>query len=128
MVLMEQDSSHLATIAHKVTTSSAMTPALLLCLIVCPVALLGTISLFYWEVWPAAILILLVGCVPLVMACWQIVHFTRTDPNRLQGEEHLERMLQIKQTIGIKDGDTLKMINVSGELGRNPALEGGQVE
>lgn len=122
-MLMGQDQSHLATMARKITTSSAMNPALMLCLMVCPLGIIGISTLFHVGLWiPAVILIVLTGF-PLGIAGWQLIHFTKHDPNRLQGEQHVERMLQIRQAVAFKDGGELKEVTVSGDLVSNPALE-----
>ena len=121
---MGNDQSHLATLAAKMSTSSAMNPGLVFCLIVSPLALLSGASLFHvGTVWPA-LMFTGVGVFPIAIAGWQLIRFTRKDPDRLQRDEHVQRMFQLQHTVGIKEHDELKQVTVSGELTGNPALEG----
>lgn len=100
-----------------------MNPSLMLCLMICPLGLLAMTSLFHFELWIPAAIVTAITCYPLGITGWQIVRFTKHDANRLQGEQHIERMLQISQMVGMKQGDKITEIAVSGELSGNPALE-----
>ena len=100
-----------------------MNPGLLFCLIVCPLSIIGAVSLFQFGHFIAAGVFTAIACYPMGIVGWQLVKFTNTDPNRLQRDEHVQRMFQLQHTVGIKDHDTLKEITVSGELTGNPVLE-----
>lgn len=120
---MKLDQSHLATLATKMTTSSAMNPALTLCLMVCPIAFVAAVSLFHFGLpWPAMAFVL-VGVWPLGIAGWQLIHFTLKEPNRLQREQHLERMTEIQTMLAVKEGDNIRELPVSDQLAGNPQIE-----
>ena len=105
-----------------------MNPALLLCLIVFPVSLISSASLFHvGAVLPASFFALL-AVYPIGIAGWQLVRFTKHDPDRLQRDEHVQRMFQLQHTLGVKDEDKLLEITVSDHLTGNPALEDRHVE
>lgn len=116
---MRQD-QHLQTIATRVTTTSALNPALTLCLMVCPLAFAIAGGLFYAGLHYPGALLSAVGIAPLAITCWQIVHFTRDDPDRLQREQHLENMLAIQNKIGIKEDGVVREIEVPAILTQNP--------
>lgn len=119
---MNYDQSHLATIATKASTTSVMNPTLMLCLIVCPLSIIGSVSLYqFHQVIPASV-VLVVGMAPLAIACWQLIHFTKAEPWRLQREQHNENMLQIKNRIEVRDGDGIKQFPISSPLTGNPQL------
>lgn len=127
-MLTGMDQSHLATMATKMSTSSAMNPALLLCLIVCPLAFLSAASLFHFDHVFAASLLILIGCWPLGIAGWQLIRFTTHAPDRLQREQHVERMLQIRSQLSVKGIDGIRDIPIHSELSNNPQLEDKTVE
>lgn len=120
---MGNDQSHLATLASKISTSSAMNPGLIFCLVVTPVGLLGAISLFQFGHPIAATLMSVIAAIPVAIVAWQIVRFTLRDPDRLQRDEHVQRMFQLRSTLVVKDGSTIREFNVSNDLSGNPALE-----
>ena len=100
-----------------------MNPTLMLCLMICPLGVVGTVSLFHFGLWIPALLIFLLTCAPLGIASWQIIRFTLTDTDRLQNEQFVQNMLQIRQTLGVKEQGELREIVLSGELTPNPSLE-----
>lgn len=120
---MRDDQSHLATMAAKMSTSSAMNPGLLFCLLICPISLIGATSLFHLGHWFAAGILTAICCWPIAIVGWQLIRFTVSDPDRLQRDEHLQRMFELRSAVGIKEHGELKEIMISGELGGNPALE-----
>lgn len=119
---MTVDQSHLSTIATGVSTTSVMNPTLTLCLIICPLSLVGAGSLFHFHQNIPASVILAMAIVPLMIACWQLIHFTLKDPARLQREQHNERMLEIRQRIEVKEGNTIKQVPISSKLTGNPQI------
>ena len=66
---------------------------------------------------------LAMAIVPLLIACWQLIHFTLKDPSRLQREQHNERMLEIRQRIEVKEGGVIKQVPISSNLTGNPQIE-----
>ncbi|MEO8722315.1 MAG: hypothetical protein ABI395_02160 [Sphingobium sp.] len=120
---MTHNQSHLATLASKISTSSAMNPGLLFCLIVCPLSLISAVSLFHFEHVVAASIFTAIACFPISIVGWQLVRFTKNDPDRLQRDTHVQRMFQLQHTLGIKEHNTLKEITLAGDLTSNPALE-----
>lgn len=120
---MANDQSHLAAIAAKISTSSAMNPGLLFCLIICPLAIMGAISLFHLNHVVAGSVFVAIACYPILIVGWQLIRFTTIDPDRLQRDEHVQRMFKMQHTIGIKGQDGLKTIPIAGEMTSNPALE-----
>lgn len=104
-------------------TSSAMNPALLLCLIICPSCIVAAATLFAFNHPVPASVLLVIGCYPLGIAGWQLIRFTLKDPDRLQREQHIENKMQIRALVGIKDHGELKEVAVSGQLMGNPKLE-----
>lgn len=109
--------------AARMSTSSAMNPGLLFCLLVCPLCSVGAISLFHFGLWIPASIFTLMSCFPVAIVGWQLIRFTIKDPDRLQRDEHLQRMFELRSTVGIKDDGELKEITINGELEENPALE-----
>lgn len=105
-----------------------MNPALILCLIVCPLALLGSGSLFHFGQPVPASLMALIACWPLGIAGWQLIRFTVRDPDRLQREQHVENMLQIRNHLAIKADDAITEIPLSTDLIGNPRLVSGDGE
>lgn len=100
-----------------------MNPALLLCLIICPLSVVGAVSLFHFgQVVPAAVFTAM-AAFPLGIAGWQLVRFTNRDPDRLQRDEHVQKMFQLQHLVGVKEGNGLKQIAVGGSLTENPELE-----
>ena len=99
-----------------------MNPSLLLCLIVCPLAFGGAISLFHFKIVFGALLFTAIGFWPLGICGWQLIRFTLKDPDRLQREQHVENMLQIKSHLSVKDGGEIRQIPITGELVGNPQL------
>lgn len=115
---------HYVTMAKGITASSAMNPTLLLCLMVCPVCFIGAISLAHFGlVWPAGVAALIGGW-PLGIAGWQLIRFTKYDPDRLQQEQHVQNMTQIRNALAVKDGGELREVTVSDILTSNPQLGG----
>lgn len=100
-----------------------MNPGLLFCLIICPLSLVGAVSLFHFGLWLPASVFTAICCYPIGIVGWQLIRFTIKDPDRLQRDEHLQRMFELRSTVGIKDHGQLREIAISGELGGNPALE-----
>lgn len=100
-----------------------MNPALLLCLIVCPLAFLAAGSLFHFKQLFPALLFVTVGLWPLGIAGWQLIYFTKKDPNRLQRDQHNENMLAIKHQIAVKQGDKIVEVPVPDYLIENPQVE-----
>ncbi|TCM08317.1 hypothetical protein [Sphingomonas sp. PP-CC-3G-468] len=119
---MTYDQSHLATMATKASTTSVMNPTLMLCLIICPLALIGSVSLYQFHQPIPASVVLLVGIAPLAIACWQLIHFTKAEPWRLQREQHNENMLAIRNRIEVKEGDDIKQFPISSPLTGNPQI------
>jgi hypothetical protein len=105
-----------------------MNPSLILCLIVCPLSLIGSGSLFHFGQPVPASLMALIACWPIGIAGWQLIRFTIRDPDRLQREQHVEKMLQIRNHLGIKADDTITEIPLSTDLTSNPRLgvDGGE--
>ncbi|MDQ3125535.1 MAG: hypothetical protein M3Q74_08000 [Pseudomonadota bacterium] len=125
---MNRDQSHLATMATRISTSSAMNPGLMLCLMVCPLAFSVAASLFYFDQqWPATLFVL-IGCWPLGITGWQLIRFTKQDPDRLQRERHVENMLQIRNHLAIKQDDLITEVPIAINLTDNPRLSGGHSE
>jgi hypothetical protein len=116
---MRQD-QHLQTIATRVTTTSALNPALTLCLMVCPLLFGLSGVLFYAGLTVPGSACICIASVPLLIACWQIVLFTLRDPNRLQREQHLENMLAIQNKIGVKEDGVVREIEIPAILTQNP--------
>ncbi|RSU71321.1 hypothetical protein BRX37_21335 [Sphingomonas sp. S-NIH.Pt3_0716] len=110
--MMNSDQSHLATLATRITTSSAMNPALTMCLIAVPLCLSISGGLFFASQYIAASLFMLIGIVPAAIACWQLVYFTLRDPDRLQREQHVEKKMMIQQQIGVRTEDGMKEIPI----------------
>ncbi|RYG98290.1 MAG: hypothetical protein EON58_07555 [Alphaproteobacteria bacterium] len=106
------------------STSSAMNPALLLCLIVCPLAFTLGGSLFHFNHPIAATLMTCIGIYPLLITGWQVVYFTTRQPDRLQREQHIENMTQIRSRLGIKEDGKIIEVPVSQKLTGNPHGEG----
>ena len=100
-----------------------MNPALLLCLMVCPLAFAAAGGLFYAEQVFAALVFVIIGIWPLGIAGWQIIKFTNDSPDRLQREEHLERMFEMKSQLVVREGDKLKSVPISDHLTGNPQIE-----
>lgn len=119
---MSVDHSHLSTIATGVSTTSVMNPTLTLCLIICPLALVGAGSLYHFHQDIPASVMLAMAIIPMLIACWQLIHFTIKDPARLQREQHNERMLEIRQQIVVKEGDSIKQVPISSNLTSNPQI------
>lgn len=100
-----------------------MNPTLMLCLIVCPIGLTGAVSLFHFHQAIAGAVVLAIALAPIAIACWQLIHFTRNDPSRLQREQHNENMLAIRHQIEVKEGGILRSVPISNVLTSNPHLE-----
>lgn len=100
-----------------------MNPSLLLCLIICPLALMGAISLFHFNQAVPASLLLAIAGFPMLITGWQLIKFTNTDPNRLQRDDHVREMFHLQHTIGVKGEKGVRTITAAGELAGNPALE-----
>ena len=127
---MKMDQNHLATLATRITTSSAMNPSLIMCLIAVPLCFGLAGAMFLTDrIWPALLFIVL-GGIPAAIACWQLVFFTIKDPDRLQREQHVEKKMLIQQQIGIRTQDGMKEIPIalSPMLTGNPQTEGAQGE
>lgn len=121
---MTYDQSHLATMATKASTTSVMNPTLMLCLIICPLALIGSVSLYQFHQPIPASALLLVGIAPLAIACWQLIHFTKVAPWRLQREQHNENMLAIqnRKAIEVRNGDETNLYPINSPLTENPQI------
>ncbi|WP_152542572.1 hypothetical protein [Sphingobium sp. Ant17] len=109
--------------AAKMSTSSAMNPGLIFCLMICPLSLGGSITLFRFGMPIPASALLAICCWPIGIVGWQLIRFTIKEPDRLQRDEHLQRMFELKSTVGIKDHGQIKEVTVSSQLATNPALE-----
>lgn len=120
---MNDGHSHLATMAGRMTTSSAMNPGLLFCLMVTPVSIVASGSLFHFGHWMAGSGFAAIAAIPVAIVSWQLVRFTLKEPDRLQKDEHLQRMFELKNSVAIKDHGELVQIPVSSTLSQNPALE-----
>ena len=70
---MGNDQSHLATLAAKMSTSSAMNPGLVFCLIVSPISLVSAASLFHFGAVGPALLFTAVAIYPIAIAGWQLI-------------------------------------------------------
>lgn len=107
-----------------VTTSSALNPSLVLCLVCLPTGLVGLmLGLETWH--------LLFGCltfIPPLLTAAQIVWFTFFDRDRLQNERHVEQKMLIasRQAFGDKAGIFEIPLN-SQNLIDNPRLDHGDV-
>jgi hypothetical protein len=121
--LMNQRQGHLAAIARNMTTTSAMNPVLLLCLIICPICLVsGGVMLARGNL--LGLIFMAFAGAPLLIACWQIVYFTMIAPDRLQREQHVEKMAAMRHAILQKtDAGLLELPVSAGALTSNPALE-----
>jgi len=123
---MRQSHSHLNSVAKGITTSSAMNPSLVLCLIMCPISLIAACSLFVaGKVVPGGLFFLL-GVSPAAVAMWQLVKWTNSDPDRLQREDHVERMTEMRGLLTVKAEDGLKAVPVSTLLTSNVKPEDAQ--
>jgi hypothetical protein len=100
-----------------------MNPTLLLCVITIPVCIATSGWLFVENAVAPASIILAFGCSPIAIALWQIVRFTKTDPDRLQREEHNENMLQIRHGLSVKQGNMIIEMPISNQLTENPKIE-----
>lgn len=120
---MKIDQPHLSLLATRISASSAMNPVLLLCLMVCPLAFAGAIGLFEFDRPIGAGVMTAVGCWPLAIAGWQLIRFTLDDPDRLQKEEHLRRMFELRQELTIKEGGKIVDLPISTRLTANPQIE-----
>jgi len=122
---MSLDQSHLATMATRISTSSAMNPSLMLCLMVTPLCFLAAGSLFHLAQVLPALLFVLIGVVPLGIASWQLVRFTIRDPDRLQQERHIENKMLIQHRMGIKEDGQFREVPLalSDTLTGNPQVQ-----
>lgn len=100
-----------------------MNPALLLCLMVCPLAFAMAGGFFYAGLAFPAILFIAIGVFPLAIAGWQLIIFTNENPDRLQREQHIERMSEIANQLVVRDGNDLKTVAISNQLTGNPGIE-----
>lgn len=114
---------HLATMARRLTTSSAMNPSLVLCLMVSPLSFGISGGLFYAHAAIPACMFVAIGFSPVAVALWQLVKFTNGDVSRLQDGTHNENMFRLSQGIGVREGDTVTERPISGSLMSNPTLE-----
>lgn len=115
--------SHLSTMARRLTTSSAMNPSLMLCLMVSPLSLAISSGLFFAHAVLPAVLFISVGFAPVAVSLWQLVKFTNGDASRLQDGEHNEEMYRLSQSIGVRENDIITERPISGNLIGNPKIE-----
>lgn len=120
---MGQRLSQFATLASKMTTSSAMNPGLVFCCIVVPIGLLGGISFFHVGLPIPGAIFTLIGCYPIAIVGWQLIHFTNKEPDRLQREQHVEKMQEMRHALAVKDHGQITEIAITGDLTGNPQLE-----
>lgn len=116
---MRQNQSHLASLAKTISTSSAMNPALVLCMIICPLSLVVAGGLFWGNLIVPATLFFILGCSPVLVGLWQLVTFTVKDPDRLQREQHVERMTEIRGQLTVRRGDEVTAVPISNHLTSN---------
>lgn len=121
--------SHLASMATRVTTTSAMNPILMLVLMVAPLSFMVSLALFHLNQAVAGSFFAVVGAIPILLAGWQACYFTIKDPKRLQREQHLENMFAIESKIGVKSEEGIREIPISSTgLTDNPQIEGPRGE
>jgi hypothetical protein len=116
---MRLNQSHLASLATTISTSSAMNPVLVMCLIICPFALAAAGGLYWAKHTIPATLFFVLGCTPVAVGLWQLIIFTINDPDRLQREQHIERMTQIRGQITVRQGEEINAVPVSDYLTSN---------
>lgn len=120
---MKSEQSHLAAVARNMTTSSAMNPALLLTLIISPISVItgGSLIAAGYE---AGLYFLYLAALPVIITCLQLGYLTIAAPDRLQKEEHVEKMAALRQAITYKQDDRIVEAPVSTFNTHNPAYLG----
>lgn len=118
---MALNSGYLASVATNMRTSSVMNPTVIMA-IAALVALVPAAVLLAKFGFPMfAAVTGFVAVLPMLVGCWQIIHFSLKDPDRLQREEHVERKIALQQqAIGIKVDNQIREVPVSAELTANP--------
>ncbi len=115
MFSMGSDAPH--SVAKHIATSSAMNPSLILCATVSPLC-------FALSAWTASNGYFVAACVPLAIACFQIIWFTFFDRDRLQNDRHVENKMMIMRdqiTINSPDGTRTITLPSSSVLTSNTA-------
>lgn len=95
-----------AAASKHLASSSALNPTLSLSL----VAVAGGYGLAYFAPPPMSYAAFVVGTLPVLIACWQIVRFTLIDPDRLQHDTHVENKMMISLIGENSDSGTKQII------------------
>ena len=110
-------------ISRSISSSSALNPALLAILMVSfPGLLLSAFA-------PAPInyALLGIGCLPVIVALWQIVHFTNKDPYQLRNDRLVQRLAEMRMGARDAAGQEVEItIEQPERLTENPMIEGGE--
>ena len=111
-----------AAVSKHLASSSALNPTLQLALM----AVLAGYTLAKFAPYPMNYMAFVIGTLPILIACWQIVKFTINDPDRLQHDTHVENKMMIS-LIGENsaDGSRQIVINNEGPLTDNPQISDG---
>jgi hypothetical protein len=115
-----KDINGIAGVTRSIATSSVINPTLILSAICTPLAL----SAGYFSDGLIKLFFLIFAAIPPGLACWQIIKFTKQDPDRLQNERHVENKMMISQ-MGARIGSDGKdmPVEIGGKLESNPALK-----
>lgn len=94
MALSDKGIQRMAAAGARLRVRSALNPVLWLC----PTVLLPCLAVASYPETPTwlRIVVVILGCAPIVVALWAFAHFVRTDPRRLQSEDYQirERLLE----------------------------------
>lgn len=96
-----------------------MNPVLVLCMIICPLSLAASGGLYWGKLFVPASLFFVLGCSPVLVGLWQLVTFTVKDPDRLQREQHVERMTEIRGQLTVRQGNDVTAVPISNHLTSN---------
>jgi len=96
-----------------------MNPVLVMCLIICPLALAAAGGLYWGKHVLPATLFFVLACSPVAVGLWQLIMFTIKDPDRLQREQHVERMTEIRGQLTVRQGNEITAVPVSNHLTSN---------
>lgn len=85
MALSDKGIQRMAAAGARLKVRSALNPVLWLC----PIVLLPCLAVASYAETPTwlRIVVVILGCAPIVVALWAFVHFARADPRRLQSEK-----------------------------------------